>query len=83
MNLMNIGEETTLVPQGTTVALMQNVSEVAAQDTSEMDEENLTEKGVMLDDCLTPLLEDLPKDITKTQREVIHRLLCNYNDLFV
>ena len=37
----------------------------------------------MLDDCLTPLLEDLPKDITKLQREVIHRLLCNYNDLFV
>ena len=54
MNLMNIGEETTLVPQGTTVLLMENVSEVAAKDTSGMDEENLIEKGVMLDDCLTP-----------------------------
>ena len=75
MKLMNIGEETTLVPQDTTVSLMESISEVATEDTSGVDKDDLTAKEVILDDCLTPLLENLPKEITESNPQVIGQLM--------
>ena len=47
------------------------------------DKEKIANEDQGKEHCLVPLKEELPKEITKTQREAIHRLLLTKSDLVI